>query len=138
MIRIVPGATGHDVWLVCDRCEGKWLGQPFDECEWCNESDRIAIERAKHRLLFPEWLEWGERYDQLSELDRVVWERNRGFSANYQDKWLDQLDRANQLGEITDHELANSVDRFVRWLNRIENTRNANKSSLVFEESPLD
>lgn len=115
MIRIVPGTPGHDVWLVCDRCGGKWLGQPFDECEWCDESDRISIERAKHRILFPEWLDWGERYWQLSELDQRVWEGTRGFHGDYQGKWMGELKRAVEFEQITRYDAIGAVNRYRRW-----------------------
>ena len=46
----------------------------------------------------------------------------------------DFLDRANELGEITDNELSNSVDRYRRWMSTSEKRSIEKRTSLEFEE----
>lgn len=101
--------------FVCANCGAGWIGPPGDYCDWCHERWILTQKRDIQRLLQPEWMGWGERYEQLGELDRRVWEQTRGFHGNYQGKWNDEVCSAAELGRITGDELDQALSRYERW-----------------------
>jgi hypothetical protein len=115
-IRIIPGTPPHDVWITCDQCDAMWLGQPFDECEWCTSiGEDIAI-RERDALLFPEWIGWNHRYRDLSPIDRKVWEATRGIHGDYIRNWQRRIFNALTHNVITGHEAKLALERNSKWM----------------------
>lgn len=104
---------------LCVDCGASWCGMPDDGCDWCaRASDR---QRADQRrlLLFPAWLHsdvGSPRYDELSEIDRAVWDRTRGQARDTGSlaAWGEQLGRAVKAGLISDDEAQAAIERSER------------------------
>lgn len=107
----------HD--LVCVVCAAGWVGPPFDECPWCARAIARQVEDQRRMLLDPPWLasDAGDpRYDELSEVDKAVWDRTRGQrrDADSIKAWVERLARAVIAGVITEDEARRACDRYDR------------------------
>lgn len=112
--RIREGAPPHDVWVECNTCDARWLGQPFDQCEWC-QADAKANGSYAQRLLFPEWMGWGDRFARLSAIDQRVWATTRGIHGNYEVEWLRRVRTAAVNQVITGQQLTQALNRYHKW-----------------------
>jgi hypothetical protein len=64
-------------------------------------------EDQRRRLLYPDWADQpGERYDELSAVDRAVWDRTRGITRGEAatQAWHRRLAEHVALGTITSAE----------------------------------
>jgi hypothetical protein len=115
MIRIIPGTLPHDVWITCDECDAMWLGQPFDECEWCAETALVRERNRKQAILFPEFIHWDDRYTRLSPINREVWQRTRGMGRDFESSWQQQLFNAITHNVVTGYEAKLALERYSKW-----------------------
>ncbi len=65
--------------VVCDVCEATWCGEMSMACPWCvAAAERQRVEQRRI-LLFPPWqCDNGPRYDELSDVDKRVWDTTSG------------------------------------------------------------
>jgi hypothetical protein len=106
------GPTIYD--LTCDTCGATWCGETGDPCQWCQESLQRLLEDQRTTLLWPPWLHNGNgpRYDELSDVDRQVWDRTRGVSSQGSvTTWIDRLGRAVTSGLVTQTEATAAIRR---------------------------
>jgi hypothetical protein len=68
------------------------------------------------RLLFPEWLNWGERYHGLDAINQWVWEQTRGVARDYRDKWQRDIHAAVIDGLVSDNERSLALQRYSQWM----------------------
>ena len=116
MIRHIPNTPPHDVWVSCQSCGADWLGQSFDdECEWCSDISAVLNRSDRQRLIFPEFITWGDSYWELSPIDRTVWATTRGFHGDFLGVWQRKLYRAVADGFITDQLAAKALERYRIW-----------------------
>lgn len=102
---------GIDFWYQCAVCEASWVGPVGDWCDWCHE----RWLGRKDGILFPEFINWGERYERLSPIDRTVWATTRGFTGLFIDRWQSTLFDAITIGLVTDSEASEALKRYERW-----------------------
>lgn len=95
----------------CAVCEAGWVGPIGDWCEWCHN----RWIGNKERILFPEFINWGEAYERLSPIDRQVWATTRGFTGAFIDRWQSTLFDAITIGLVTDVEASESLKRYQEW-----------------------
>lgn len=115
-IRIVPGTPGHDVWVPCDQCGNLFLGQPFEPCcPWCISVGNDITIRDHDALLWPEWMQWGDTYWELSPINRAVWRATRGVHGDYVTNWQRAIFNAITHNVITDHEHSLALERYSKW-----------------------
>jgi hypothetical protein len=74
-------------------------------------------ESERDRLLFPEWMNWGERFERCSAIDRIVWAQTRGFVGDYEGKWKRELFRSVP-EPLSGREVADALKRYNRWMIR--------------------
>lgn len=111
---------GPHIWqLACSVCQATWSGRNGDPCPWCQ--DALERQRADQRaeLLTPPWLTShtrASRYDELSAIDRTVWDHTRGHKRNAGSRriWGERLGRAVQTGLITATEADTALNRAER------------------------
>lgn len=108
---------GPNVYDVrCDRCGAGWCGEDGDSCERCERTlERLQADQRR-LLLDPPWLHSDAghpRYDELSDVDRRVWDRTRGQTRGTDsvEAWAGRLARAVQSGLITQAEARAAFDR---------------------------
>lgn len=96
-------------------CNASWVGPIDDYCEWCHSRFVNDVDSKRNRLLFPEWLSWGDRYWACIEIDRTVWANTRGFIGDFESAWVDRLSNAfdNQL--VTEDEVRQAIERWNSW-----------------------
>jgi hypothetical protein len=103
------------VQLVCDECPAGWIGLPGEGCGWCADAIERQRDDQRRMLLSPDWLsvDHGPRYDQLSPVDRAVWDRTRGQVRGHDSRtaWAERLARAVVSGLVTEHEARAAYDR---------------------------
>lgn len=94
--------------LVCDVCAAGWVGLPGEPCGWCEDRYRRAVADERRRLLRPDWLGGcdSQRYDELADDDKAVWDRTRGQrrGADAVREWVGQLVGAARRGVLTKDE----------------------------------
>jgi hypothetical protein len=101
---------GPGMWNVaCDVCEATWVGRPGDACSWCQRAEERQREDQRRLLLDPPWLHsdcGNVRYDELSAVDRAVWDRTRGQTrgADSIKAWHGRLVRGVESRLISEHE----------------------------------
>jgi hypothetical protein len=108
---------GPEFWnLRCVLCGAGWVGCRFDPCTWCLDRLELAREQARRELLPPPWLRSDagtSRYDDLSEVDKAVWDRTRGQRRDTDSlaAWAVQLRRAVAEGTVTADEAEQAIRR---------------------------
>lgn len=118
---------------VCNRCGASWVGPIINHhaywvdsvrqrCEWCYRRYRIDRKARAHRLQFPEWLNWGDRYFNLSELEQRVWEETRGFYGDFHAKWERDVFAAVDSSLLSPEEAVSAIARIDRWVNTRDGT----------------
>jgi hypothetical protein len=96
-------------------CGASWVGPIGDYCEWCHARWESGRKRERERLLFPEWLDWSDRYFELDPLDQRVWAQTRGFLGDFEAKWKRELWRASESSLVTVSEMRQALKRYERW-----------------------
>lgn len=109
------GLKGHDVWIACESCGGIWLGQPFDTCDWCAELATRLKRDELARLMFPEFINWDERFASLSPIDQAVWAATRGFGEGYERDWLRRVRLAATDQVLTGQQVTQALSRYRKW-----------------------
>lgn len=106
---------GIGFWYQCAVCEASWVGPKGDWCDWCHER-WIAKQASEHeKLLFPEFVNWGQSFARLSPIDQEVWASTRGFRGDYQSGWLVKLKESLDHSAITLDEFTQALERFKKW-----------------------
>jgi hypothetical protein len=95
--------------LVCDACGAGWVGVDEEPCYWCERSLALLQEGQRAMLLDPPWLQsdaGSMRYDELSEIDKAVWDRTRGQIRGTDSvvAWVARLRRGVDADLITQNE----------------------------------
>lgn len=104
---------------LCTTCGAGWVGHVDDGpewCPWCEEAAARQVADQRRLLLAPPWLRsdgGSVRYDDLSEVDRAVWDRTRGQSRGEHsvEAWTDRLVRAVEAGLISEDEARRATRR---------------------------
>ncbi len=66
---------------ICDTCGATWDTTDNDTCNWCATAVQRMVADQRHALLSPEWLtKQGDRYNQLDDIDKQIWDHTRGIS----------------------------------------------------------
>jgi hypothetical protein len=117
--RVVPGTTSTESLLRCPVCAATWIGQPGEDCGWCLAAVERQRAEQRRRLLWPDQLPTGDDgppHEQLSELDRRVWDTTRGQrrGEGARRAWIERLARAVTAGLITRDEATAAVQRQAR------------------------
>ena len=104
------------VQRVCDACKAGWVGAADDPCQWCIDRDLDLVADERRLLLDPPWLRsdaGSSRYDQLTEVDKMVWDRTRGQSRGADSvlTWVARLRRAVDTGLVTRREAEKAIRR---------------------------
>jgi hypothetical protein len=114
------GTIGNgDFNYQCLKCLASWVGPNGDYCDWCHKRWLMVQADNKRKLLFPEWLEWGDQYYQLGKVSREVWANTRGYSGNFLSPWLARIEKAQTNGEISEVEFVAAFKRCTQWINRM-------------------
>lgn len=106
---------GPDLYdLECTVCKAGWVGKEGD-CAWCAaELERLRADQRR-MLLWPDWLavDHGPRYDELSAVDKAVWDRTRGQVPGHDSipAWVERLARAVKADLITEDEARGAIER---------------------------
>lgn len=104
--------------VVCPNCQASWHGYDGDPCDWCAAALQRQLEDQRQRLLYPDWMTTqGLAYDQLSDVDKTVWDRTRG-TVNGETSiaaWANRIIDAVQAGVITEPEADAATSRAERW-----------------------
>ena len=99
---------GPRIWqLACSVCRATWSGRNGDPCPWCVAAAERQRLDQRELLLDPAWLrENSLRYDDLSDVDKAVWNRTRGqtHGEGLEREWARRLGRAVEAGIITEAE----------------------------------
>jgi hypothetical protein len=98
-------------------CGAGWIGLADDPCWWCAQAERRQLEDQRRRLLWPDWMaDQGARYDDLSPVDKAVWDRTRGITRGEDSvkAWTGRLLDSVAAGIITDAEARAALDRAER------------------------
>jgi hypothetical protein len=114
-LRLDYGPTWAD--LECDVCGATWVGELDDPCGWCEDRAARDLQDVRRAILWPDWsIPQGERYDDLSELDRLVWDTTRGIrrGAAVEHAWAERLRQAVEAGIITPAEAEAVINRIGR------------------------
>jgi len=111
-------ALEHTEQLIeCD-CGASWYGHPGDPCDWCARALQRQLDDQKQRILYPDWMvDQGPVYDQLSDVDKAVWDRTRGIARGEASfaAWIARIIDATQAGVITEAEADAAMGRAERW-----------------------
>lgn len=107
------------VQRACRDCGAGWVGAPDDPCAWCAQAAERQLLEERKLLLDPPWLRTSAgdlRYEELSEIDRAIWDRTRGQSRGTDsvEQWVRRLGRAVQADLITKAEADGAIDRLGR------------------------
>jgi hypothetical protein len=100
-------------------CGATWHGHTGDPCRWCEEATQRHLDDQRQQLLHPNWMtDQGPVYDQLSDVDKAVWDHTRGQAGTHDSipSWTVRLKRAVETGLITDTEADLAMTRVERWL----------------------
>jgi hypothetical protein len=103
--------------IECD-CGATWHGHTGDPCDWCHAAIERQLADQRQRLLHPDWMtDQGPVYDQLSDVDRQVWDQTRGITRGEASlaAWAARLVDATQAGVITQVEADAAIGRAERW-----------------------
>jgi hypothetical protein len=114
----IIGKVNGDFDYQCLQCHATWVGPNGDICYWCHKRWLINEESKHQTLLYPEWLQWDDKYFHLSQLDQSVWEQTRGFSDGFDISWENRLKKALDNGEVTQMEFDAAETRYAKWINR--------------------
>lgn len=112
---VIVASRGSDIEYRCRECDAGWVGPSDDYCEWCHKRWVRDVEAQRNRLLFPEWLSWGDRYFDCNEVQRSVWAQTRGITGDFA-KWQRDLFEAVSTQLVTDHEQSQALRRHERWM----------------------
>lgn len=105
--------------IACDECGATWLGYPDDPCDWCIRAKERQMATDRDDLLHPTWAQdRGPVYDQLSEVDKAVWNRTRNITYDHDSIafWVQRIGRAVDSGLITQTDADLAITRVERWL----------------------
>jgi hypothetical protein len=109
---------GPRMWLVaCTVCQATWVDVHGAPCPWCVERLDLQHDEQRQALLHPPWAEdAGPVYDELSRVDRAVWDRTRGIDRGEGSRraWAERLGRAVQAGLICAAEARAALHRVRR------------------------
>jgi hypothetical protein len=100
--------------LACNLCSATWYGPALEHCPWCERAVETMLDDHRKRLLHPDWAEsQGDRYDELSPVDKAVWDRTRGISrgAGSVEAWTKRLLEAVDADIITVDEARQALER---------------------------
>lgn len=106
----------------CDNCNASWYGPEGDDCYWCDKRLELRRQSERQHLLFPEWMNWGDRFRDCSEIHRTIWATTRGFTGDYRGKWEYALFDALEKGTITDDDADAAYGRYERWMTHMQNS----------------
>lgn len=112
---IIVASRGTDVEYRCGDCNAGWVGPIGDYCQWCHSRWLWGVESERKRLLFPEWLSWGDRYFECDDITRKVWAQSRGFIGDFAAKWERELFDSVVDGTITGQDQSQALKRYARW-----------------------
>jgi hypothetical protein len=104
-----PGQVEH----AC-ACGAGWVGAVDEVCWWCAQAEARQRGHYRRELLWPAWMvEQGPRYDDLSPLDRALWDAARGIDRGEHSRraWARRLGQAVTAGLITRHEARAALAR---------------------------
>lgn len=116
-VPISPADPVGDHPLRCNLCGAGWWGRPMARCHWCTSAVETMLEDQRRRLLHPDWAEdQGDRYDELSPADRLVWDRTRSISrgSGSVEAWTKRLLEAVDAGIVTRDEADAALRRVLR------------------------
>lgn len=99
----------------CERCNASWVGPMGECCDWCHQRWVTNQASERHRLLFPEWMNWGERYFACDAKSRTVWAESRGFHGDFEGNWKRSLGLAREKHLVTGPEAVQALKRFELW-----------------------
>lgn len=111
----IVGRRGIDYRYQCLVCTAKWVGPVGDWCDWCHERWLANRESEIQHLLFPEFMNWGERYSELSDIDKEVWERTRGCVGDFRTEWVQRIQRSYRLNLIDRDQMLSALGRYKKW-----------------------
>lgn len=107
--------------IECSECGAAWEGIEGN-CYWCDKRYEYKRDAQRTRLLFPEWMNWGDRFRDCSEINRTIWAQTRGFTGDYRGKWEDALFDAIENRVVTDVEADAAYGRYLKWMTRMQNS----------------
>ena len=111
--------------VTCLVCGASWEGSEGDDCYWCDRAYEQKRQSERDRLLFPEWMNWGDRFYACSDIDRIVWAQTRGFNGDYRGNWENAVCDGLERGIITGAESDAAYGRYERWMTRMRYSGNA-------------
>jgi hypothetical protein len=103
--------------LRCVVCGATWVGPLLDPCSWCAERAARNLLNLRHELLWPDWVvPQDDRYEALSEVDKLVWDQTRGIHRDVavERAWAERLRHAVEAGIITAAEADDALNRIER------------------------
>jgi hypothetical protein len=115
---IEPVGKSGRYW--CRMCGATWTGEIDDYCKWCHMRWKTSRELKRNKLLYPEWLNWRDRYFALGDADAEVWRATRGFHGDYLDVWQTKLMQAVENSLVTEVEAVAAINRAERWMTNLE------------------
>jgi hypothetical protein len=98
----------------CGWCGATWDLDEGYTCRWCVEALEAMQADQRRRLLWPDWAsDPGDRYDELTAVDRAVWDRTRGITRGEGSvaAWTTRLMTAADAGIVTRDEATAALDR---------------------------
>lgn len=110
--------------ITCAECEATWEGIEGDDCYWCDKRFAMKLASEQRRLLWPEWMNWGKRFEACNEINRTVWAETRGYTRDYRGQWKRDLFKAVP-ERITVVEAAEALRRFEKWMTHIKKSANS-------------
>jgi hypothetical protein len=118
---IFAAMAAHDVvcthLTTCQWCGATWEFDEGYECRWCAEALERMRDDQRQRLLWPDWAaDPGDRYDELSAVDKAVWDRTRGIIRGEGSVavWTQRLMAAADAGIVTRSDATAALDRIER------------------------
>jgi hypothetical protein len=104
--RALPEYGPRHILLSCTVCGAGWVGRYGERCHWCQTALQRQLADQRAELLWPSWQAsdaGAPRYDELSEVDRRVWDRTRGqgHGAGSRRAWCRRLAGAVRAGLVT-------------------------------------
>lgn len=102
------------------------MGYQWEQCSWCWKRDQVALQMHREALLQPAWLyDQGPKYQQLSDVDKRIWNQTRGIKAvaDVEQDWLNTLHESEQSGHITAVEMARVIGKWISMKNSSSGTQ---------------
>jgi hypothetical protein len=117
LVATVAATLGVEQTIRCPDCGASWVGYTDDPCDWCTAAIERQLADQRQRILYPDWMtEQGPVYDQLDDVDKMVWDATRGIQRGEASvtAWARRLVDAVDAGIVTDVEARLAWERAAR------------------------